>query len=567
MKPLVYAAAFLKGYTPNTILYDVVTNFSNIEGEPYEPHNYDSAEHGPTSIRKALAGSLNIPAVKALYLAGVNNVLDIADELGYSTLSDRDRFGLALVLGGAEVKLIEHVNAYSAFAREGLIQPISVILKVEDKDGNILEEYKDSSKQALDPKVSRLINDILSDNDARAYAFGSNNWLNLGSRPVGAKTGTTNDYRDAWTIGYTPSIVTGVWVGNNDNSEMKRGAAGGVIAAPIWNKYMKTILGDTPIEKFKKPKIKETGKDILDGKADGNIVVKIDTLSGLLATENTPQELIEEKTFTAHHSILYYCNKNNPLESSPEKPEEDPQFHLWEDAILHWAEAEENTSSSTPPTEHDKLHLAENKPVFEIVSPKNKKLISSPYLISTIKGTAPRGIHTVNYYINNFLLDSVNTYPFGLNKDIGFLNNGFHKLKVTICDDVLNCSSETVDFNLVLNNNSNKLSNLSSFWLSPGNGLALSNFDFPLEMKIKIKDPVNVAKINFYSLNENAEQNFIGSAQPVNNEEVKIFWKKIPKSGSYKIFAQIYDWQNNVKSSDKIIITVTNTTTKEKEEL
>jgi len=566
MKPLVYAAAFLKGYTPNTILYDVVTNFSNIEGEPYEPHNYDSAEHGPISIRKALAGSLNIPAVKALYLAGVNNVLDIADELGYSTLGDRDRFGLALVLGGAEVKLIEHVNAYSAFAREGLIQPISVILKVEDKDGNILEEYKDNSKQALDPKVSRLINDVLSDNNARAYAFGTNNWLNLGSRPVGAKTGTTNDYRDAWTIGYTPSIVTGVWVGNNDNSEMKRGAAGGVIAAPIWNKYMKTILGDTPIEEFKKPEIKETGKDVIDGKADGNIVIKIDTLSGLLATENTPEELIEEKTFTAHHSILYYCDKDNPLESSPEKPEEDPQFQLWEDAILRWAEAEENASSSTPPTEHDKLHLAENKPIFKIISPENKKLISNPYLISTIKGTAPRGVHTVSYYINGFLLDKVSTYPFGLNKDISFLNNGFHKLKVEVCDDVLNCSIETVDFNLVLDNNSSKLSNLSSSWINPSNGLALSNFDFPLEMKILVKDPINIAKVNFYSLNKNGEQNFIGSAQPVNNKEVKTFWKKTPDSGSYEIFAQIYDWQNNVKSSDKTMITVNNTVPEEKNE-
>ncbi|RLC39057.1 penicillin-binding protein, partial [Candidatus Falkowbacteria bacterium] len=212
LKPVVYATAFMKGYTPDTILYDVVTNFSNNETEPYEPHNYDDQEHGPVTVRKALAGSLNIPAVKAIYLAGVDSVLDVTGALGYTTLNDRDRFGLSLVLGGGEVKLLEHTNAYGAFAREGILYPISAILKIEDKEGKLLEEFKAEEKKALDPKIARLINNILSDNGARAYAFGASNWLTLGSRPVAAKTGTTNDYRDAWTIGYTPSIVTGVWV-------------------------------------------------------------------------------------------------------------------------------------------------------------------------------------------------------------------------------------------------------------------------------------------------------------------------------------------------------------------
>ncbi|MCK4554757.1 PBP1A family penicillin-binding protein, partial [Candidatus Parcubacteria bacterium] len=364
-KPIVYAAAFAKGYTPDTVLYDVVTNFSTT-AKQYEPHNYDNQEHGPVTIRKALAGSLNIPAVKTIYLAGIGNVLDLADNMGYTTLKDRSRFGLSLVLGGGEIKLIEHTNAFSAFAREGKLHPITAVLKIEDKDGKVIEEHEEEKgKKVLSAKIARLINNILSDNAARAYAFGETNWLTLGSRPVAAKTGTTNDYRDAWTIGYTPSIVTGVWVGNNDNTEMKRGAAGGTVAAPIWHDYMQKVLGDTPIEYFNQPEKITTGKPVLDGKIGGEIKVKIDKSSGLLATEYTPEHLIEEKTFSQHHSILYYINKNDPRGDPAKDPVKDPQFELWESRILDWAkEQEQELTDEKPPTEYDNLHKPENQPTF-----------------------------------------------------------------------------------------------------------------------------------------------------------------------------------------------------------
>lgn len=148
MKPIVCAALFEKGYTPDTILYDVVTNFSTDAAQPYIPHNYNGKEYGPVKIRQALAGSLNIPAVKAIYLADINNVIDLAENLGYSTLYPRSRFGLSLVLGGGEVKLLEHVNAYSAFARDGKLSPIVSILKIEDKNGKIIEEYKPTEKKS-----------------------------------------------------------------------------------------------------------------------------------------------------------------------------------------------------------------------------------------------------------------------------------------------------------------------------------------------------------------------------------------------------------------------------------
>ncbi|OGF25729.1 hypothetical protein A2303_07055 [Candidatus Falkowbacteria bacterium RIFOXYB2_FULL_47_14] len=570
LKPLVYATAFIKGYTPNTILYDVVTNFTpeGVKQPPYEPHNYDLQEHGPITMRKALAGSLNIPAVKTLYLAGVDKVIDIAQQLGYSTLNDPNRYGLSLVLGGGEVKLLEHANAYSAFAREGIIHPTVSILKVEDKDGNILEEYKETpEKKVLDPKISRMINDVLSDNSARAYVFGESNWLTLGSRPVAAKTGTTNDYHDAWTMGYTPSLVTGVWVGNNDNSEMKRGADGSVVAAPIWHDYMKRVLGDTPIEEFRKPEIPKTNKPILDGEAGAATTVKIDKTTGLLATEFTPPDSIEEKTFFEPHSILYFVDKDNPLSEPPQNPENDPQFILWESRVLAWAEKQAASgtesgliiSSSTPPKEYDNLHTAENQPQMEILAPENNQLITNPLLIGRVRATAPRGVSRVEYYINGNLFFTNNSYPFNLQKSIDFLNNGFHNLKIRVCDDVDNCTAKEVEFNLALENNININDQQPELSLiSPRSGLALSNIDFPLTVKFEIKNSNRVSKINVYSLGEGGAPKLISVIDPAGENIAAGLWEHTPASGTYKIYGEALTWDNKIIKTEDIIIIVNN---------
>src|SRR3989344_6693813 len=247
-KPNVYAAAFEKGFTPGTELWDVNTTFIT-DTKPYAPKNYDLAEHGPVTARTALAGSLNIPAVKMIYLTGIGKVLDFADKLGYTTLRERSRFGLSLVLGGGEVKLLEHVSAFGVFGNDGIRQEPVAVLKVEGPDGRPIEEWKPGNgNKVVEPEVSRNITDVLSDNAARAYVFGESNYLTLPGRPVAAKTGTTNDFRDAWTVGYTPQITAGVWTGNNDNSEMKRGADGSKIAAPIWNQFMREALAIYPAE-------------------------------------------------------------------------------------------------------------------------------------------------------------------------------------------------------------------------------------------------------------------------------------------------------------------------------
>ena len=566
LKPLVYATAFIKGYTPDTILYDVVTNFTpeGSKQDPYEPHNYNLKEHGPVTMRKALAGSLNVPAVKTLYLAGVDKVIDIAQQLGYSTLNEPDRYGLSLVLGGGEVKLLEHTNAYSAFAREGVIHPTVSILKVEDKTGKILEEYAETpEKRVLDPKVARMVNDILSDNSARAYIFTESNLLNLGSRPVAAKTGTTNDYHDAWTIGYTPSLVTGVWVGNNDNSEMKRGADGSVVAAPIWHAYMKKVLGDTPIEEFRKPEIPKTGKPILDGEVGVATTIKIDRITGLLATEYTPPESIEEKVFYEPHSILYFVDKNNPLSDAPKNPEKDPQFNLWESRVLEWAKKQIASStpegafisSTTPPTEYDNLHTQENQPKLELINPTNNQVVNTPLLMARINASAPRGITRAEYYINNNLLFTNNSYPFNLQKVVNFLSNGFYNLKVRVCDDVDNCATKEVEFNLVLENNENNITTNLSF-ISPNSGLAVSNIDFPLLLKMETNNPKQLAAVNIYLLSENNNsQKIIAAIKSIEENTITWLWNDIPPSGTYKIYGEAVTWKNEkIKTNDITII-------------
>jgi len=377
MKPIVYASLFEKGYTPNTILYDVVTNFSTDPGKAYIPHNYNLKEYGPVSIRKALAGSLNIPAVKAIYLTGIKDVIELAQGLGYSSLTNPDNYGLSLVLGGGEVKLLEHTNAYSAFARDGEISPITVILKVEDKDGNILEEYKDSSKKVITSKTARYINSILSDNASRSFIFGEKNYLTLSDRQVAVKTGTTNDYKDAWAVGYTPSLVTGVWVGNTDSSKMKPGSDGSVLAAPIWNDFMKKVLNKTPVETFKPSEDTKTGKDIIDGVLPVIGKIKIDKRTGAEASLNTPAEFIGYKEIYTQHSILFYVDKNDPLGPAPTNPENDPQFKLWEDPVIAWAEKNKQVISSSTEIFPTWIDSTSTPTSTELISTSTTETISS----------------------------------------------------------------------------------------------------------------------------------------------------------------------------------------------
>jgi len=446
-KPLAYVTAFEKGFTPDTVLYDINTTFKNYPDD-YSPKNYDLKEHGPVTMRTALAGSLNIPAVKTLYLAGIDNILDTTKKLGYTTFSDRSRFGLSLVLGGGEVKLLEHTAAYATFAREGVYHVPAAILKIIDKDNKTIYEWKNDEKTVMDAEPIRNLTSILTDNSARAYIFGEKNYLTLGDRPVAAKTGTTNDYRDAWTMGYTPSVAAGVWVGNSDNTEMKRGADGSVVAAPIWNRFMQSILGDTPEETFNAPQPNTAEKPVLRGVAGGSMPIKIDRASGKLATEYTPASFIEEKIFSQAHCILYYVNKDDPQGPPPSDPFSDPQFASWEDAVQLWAK-NQNFTNQSPPTQYDDLHIPANFPYLKITTPQNGQTIADQTLNVNIESSSLRGIRRAEYYLDDTLFQTINTSPFNLVASINSIGNGIHKLTVRVFDDIDNSAEQSIELNFL----------------------------------------------------------------------------------------------------------------------
>lgn len=242
-KPFVYATAFKEGYTPNSIVVDERTNFGTWGGEEYIPENYDGLYRGAVTYRQALSQSLNIPAIKVLLRAGIQDSLNTAHDMGITTLNQGASFyGPSLVLGAGEVKLLDMVSAYSVFANNGLRVPPTPILRIEDKDGNVIEASKSTPKRVLSKEVCEDINSILSDNDARTPMFGRNSYLYFPQYPeTAAKTGTTDGFRDAWAIGYNQTIAAGVWTGNNDNSSTAK-KPGLVMAGPIWHQFMEAAL-------------------------------------------------------------------------------------------------------------------------------------------------------------------------------------------------------------------------------------------------------------------------------------------------------------------------------------
>ncbi len=448
-KPIVYAAAFKKGFTPETVLWDVNTVFKT-DNKDYEPRNYDEKEHGPVSMRKALAGSLNIPGVKTLYLAGVNNVLRLADHMGYTTLKDKSRFGLSLVLGGGEVKLLEHTAAFGIFANEGVFTKTRAVLKILDRNNKVLFESQPEAKKVLDVEIARKINSILSDNVARSYIFGLNNKLILPDRPVAAKTGTTNDWRDGWTIGYTPSLVTGVWVGNNNNTPMAQKADGSYTAAPIWNAFMSTVLNGKTVEEFKAPLADTTTNPVLGGEVSATTVIKIDKASGKLATSLTPKNYIIELNVKESHTILKYINPANPNGPPPARPESDPNYKTWEEGIQKFLELRGYVKPDLP-TEYDDLHTLENKPRLIVLVPKEDQVINSKIFNVEILASAPRGITSTEYYLDDKLIKKVNANSPFTTLDLSDKNNGFYTLTIKVYDNIDNMTEVNVRFNLLFN--------------------------------------------------------------------------------------------------------------------
>jgi len=381
-KPFVYATAFKKGYTPETVVFDLKTQFSTLcavndlrsEDPCYSPNNFDDTFKGPITLRNALAQSVNVPAVKTLYLAGIKESIKTAEDLGISTLAGADRYGLTLVLGGGEVTLLDLTGAYAVFANEGVKNSPTGIMRVEDGEGNVLEEYKEQGTRVLDAQIARQISDILSDNVARTPEFGANSPLYFSETPVADKTGTTNDFRDVWIVGYTPGIAIGAWAGNNDNSPMEKRIAAFIIA-PMWHEVMEFAIQKYASDPFTPPAPENS-----------------DALPPVLRGEwNTDQS-------RGVHEILYWIDKDNPR-SGRTGNQNDPQFFYWEYPVSLWANQQPVvTIPGTSPTPSTGTPDGGS---LRILSPPLGAAVSSftPIILSAYHPN-PAQVSRISYFLN-----------------------------------------------------------------------------------------------------------------------------------------------------------------------
>ncbi len=543
-KPFVYATAFKKGFTPNTILIDARTSFS----KDYAPRNYDGKERGPVRMKDGLAMSLNIPSVKTLYLAGMKDVLNFAHEAGFTTLNDPDRYGLSLVLGGGEVKLLDETAAFGVFATEGKKYPLTAILKIEDKYGNVLEDNTDQEgKQVLDEEIARQINYILSDNSLRAPMFGASSPLNLKGRQAAVKTGTTQEYRDAWTIGYTPSLVAGVWVGNNDNSKMKN-APGIYAAAPIWKDFMEKVLEGTQVEEFTKPKPVETSKPILNGKLPEE-KIRIDKKTKKLVPDGCEKKFkTEEKTLVELHSILYFVNKDDPRGKFQNIT--DPQFIRWEDGVKKWIEKNPEKDGKLYKRPDPVICNKEDIPKINITSPGNSVKGSEVSIEANID--AKKGIKRVEFYFGGNLIQTFENGPFKYHYSLpdGSNTHGRFSIEVKAYDKAGNLGrvKKTVSINSDSDNPSVEL-------VRPRNNETISSF--PYKIEVKASDPSGINYVDFMYRDKNGRDSRIARVTSSgDNLTYRASWEDKPKKGEYRVYVIAVDKTGNQTKTSSVSINV-----------
>ncbi|MCC6711091.1 MAG: transglycosylase domain-containing protein [Candidatus Pacebacteria bacterium] len=437
IKPITYLSLFRRGYSPATMLADVETVFKpNESADEYKPKNYDGQFRGPVSLRNSLGSSLNIPAVKGVAIVGVKEFLQTAYDLGFNTLEPTDdnmkRFGLAVTLGGAEVHLLDTVTAYSAFANGGLkVEPVS-ILKVEDKDGKTIYEHKSvAGPRVISEGEAFLINDVLSDNNARLLAFGPNSLLNTG-RAIAVKTGTTNDQRDNWTIGWSQEVIVGTWVGNNDNSPMTKVASGVTGASPIWRRVIFAALDmgyGTPA--WVMPADVEQ--------------VEVDAISGYRAHDEFPSRTDYFLKGTVPvlpdpiHAKLKVCNGDEGKLATEAKisagdfkerefiilKESDPfsqdGVNRWQDGINAWVGGQDDSRYKVP-TEY----CGDTNEVFvKITKPENEKSYDDTNIEVHIDAGSDAGIDRIEIYLDGEKKEVINDRKYR-----GWLNfpTGKHEL-------------------------------------------------------------------------------------------------------------------------------------------
>ncbi len=552
-KPIVYLSAFTKGYSPDTLLFDLKTNFGpDGSGKDFSPNNYDLKEHGPLKMRQTLAGSLNIPAVKTLYLAGLPTTLDLADRLGYTTIN-RDTVGLALAIGGGGVKLLEHVGAFSSLANEGVRNPITMVLRVEDKGGKVLEEYRALPTKVVDIEAVRQLTDVMTDNNARAFVFGAKNSLTLGSRPVAAKTGTTNDNRDGWTMGFTPSLVAGVWVGNNDYSPMRAGSDGVVVAAPIWRAFMDRALKGTPIEKFSKPKPTKSTKPVLLGSLPGDVPVSIDSETGKQIPDSClsvwPTQFVQQKTIKDVHTILFYLQKEDPAGNPPTDPAKDPMFSRWEAPVQAWAKKNGYVATS-PSLEDCSLRSGVvGGPSGTFISPIANTTISGASFLASIDVSAPAGIASVQFSVDAVLGSLVTSAPFSSTIDTSSLSSGFHTLTAVILDTAGVSATATTRFNVLPG------AVATAYIVAPAQQEKIGAASFPRSVQLVAYDPIGVTAVTLLTKNTDGSTTILNTIDNPPDKNITLSWATTGP-GKYLLFVTMKNKQGKITTSDTVTVTV-----------
>ena len=446
IKPITYAAAFKKGYTAANVLLDVDTKYPS--GDPakpeYNPKNYDSKFRGPMQLRYALGNSINVIAVKASALVGIRDILDLAYDMGIDSLEPTQaqisRVGLSLTLGGGEVTLLELSRAFGVFATGGDLHETVAILKVEDSKEKVLFEHKSSNgKKVLSEEISYLISNILSDNQARQEIFGPRSHLVIAGKTVAAKTGTTDDKRDNWTVGFTPSVVVGTWVGNNDNSPMHQSLASGVTgAAPIWNRIMREALSGKFDEQFSRP--------------PGIIEIDVDAFGGGLPKDGYPtrKEIFIQGTEPTGPAPIYQEIKvsksdNNKLANSVQIAkleydtksfvvfaEDDPVStdgkNRWQEAIDAWIAAQ-GDSKYHPPTEVS--GDSSDSVGITIKEPNDKVEIDSNDVKVRVEAGSGNGIAKIEVFVDGVLVKESAGSNFS---DTINISDGIHTIRAKATD-------------------------------------------------------------------------------------------------------------------------------------
>lgn len=438
-KPYVYLTAFMQGYIPETLMYDVETEFETAEEKSYKPQNYNGKFRGPLSMAESLAQSLNIPAVKTLYLVGVREAIDTAKRLGIQGLNDPDRLGLSLVLGGGEVKLLDHVHAYATLATGGVKHPLAAILRIEDAKGVAMEEFLGSTgERVVEEKYVTMLEHIMSTNSFRTPAFGENSPLRFDARDVAAKTGTTNEFRDGWTIGFTPSLAVGVWAGNNDNSPMITGADGVVVAAPIWRAFLDKTLTNYATESFQKYEKESIDKPMLGGELEDKKDLKVCKIPDeddkyCLANKYCPDGESKKKDFIEPHDILHYIQRNDPRGDKPSKPENDNQYKNWEKAVKEWYKKQKGVIAEEPPEKDcSEDDFKKYRPAVSLSIPSST---NSSSITLSAGVNAPYGVSKVIFTVEGDTVGERGEKPYSVSYTIpASQNNSTIDVEVTLED-------------------------------------------------------------------------------------------------------------------------------------